>query len=101
METFDRTTSRLLPNVPDKEGNIPNHASIKMYGYWQRRKEIWKRRNRQALIPCRLGFTCLILLWSILSLLTTILSYFRLTVLLQSGYDKFKNGKTRYLNILH
>ena len=94
MESFDNSISPLLSSVSNEKKNI-RHTKVKMYGYWERRKEAWKRRKRQASRPCRLGFSCLILLWSVLALATTILSYFRLGTLLQSGYDKFKNENNR------
>ena len=82
------STSRLLTISSD--AGSTNHAKRKLYGYWQRRKEAWTRRKRQASSPCRLGFTCLILVWSILALGTTLLSYFRLINLLQNGYVKLR-----------
>lgn len=96
MESFDNGTSPLLSSVSDEKRNV-RHTKVKMYGYWERRKEAWTKRKRQASSPCRLGFSCLILLWSVLALATTILSYFRLVTLLQSGYDKFTNEKNRYI----
>ena len=82
------STSRLLDIGSDAD--VSNHTKRKLYGYWQRRKEAWTRRKRQASSPCRLGFSCLILVWSILALGTTLLSYFRLTNLLQNGYVKLR-----------
>ena len=81
-------TSRLLTTGSDARAT--HHTKRKLYGYWQRRKEAWTRRKRQASSPCRLGFSCLILVWSILALGTTLLSYFRLTNLLQNGYVKLR-----------
>ena len=82
------STSRLL--TIEVDAGTTNHTKRKLYGYWQRRKEAWTRRKRQASSPCRLGFTCLILVWSILALGTTLLSYFRLVNLLQNGYAKLR-----------
>ena len=95
MKNFNNTISPLLPSGSDEKENIPSDNQIKLYGYWQRRKEAWKRRKRQVSSPCRLGFTCLILLWSVLALVTTLLSYFRLMDLLQFGYDKFQSEGKR------
>lgn len=94
MESFYIPTSRLLSNVSDKEEYAQDHTKRKLYGYWQRRKEAWRRRKRYTSKPCRLGFTCLILLWSVLALGTTLLSYFRLINLLQTGYDKIGYAPT-------
>ena len=96
MESLHNSTIPLLSSDSDEKGNI-RHTKVKMYGYWERRKEAWKRRKSQASSPCRLGFSCLILLWSVLALATTILSYFRLVTLLESGYDKFRDQNNRYI----
>ena len=89
MEYFSTATSPLLSNVSDEDEYAQNNTKQKFYGYWQRRKEAWKRRKRHASNPCRLGFSCLILFWSILALGTTLLSYLRLLNLLKTGYDRF------------
>ena len=79
----------LLTNDLDENEFTKHPAKRKLYNYWQRRKEAWVRK-KQASNPCRLGFNCLILIWSILALVTTLLSYFRLIQLLKDGHDKLR-----------
>ena len=79
----------LLPNDLDENEVTRHPTKRKLYNYWQRRKEAWIRK-KQASNPCRLGFNCLILIWSILALVTTLLSYFRLIQLLKDGHDKLR-----------
>merc|ERR1712020_429784 len=81
----------LLTNDLDENRVTKHPAKRKLYNYWQRRKEAWIRK-KQASNPCRLGFNCLILIWSILALVTTLLSYFRLIQLLKDGHDKLRYG---------
>ena len=79
----------LLSDDPDKNEVRSNKTKRKLYSYWQRRREAWIRK-RHASNPCRFGFNCLILLWSVLALATTMLSYFRLIELLKKGHDKLR-----------
>ena len=78
----------LLSNSSEYEGTR-NETKRKIYNYWQRRKDAWTRK-RQASNSCRLGFNCIILIWSIFALITTVLSYFRLVQLLKNGHDKLR-----------
>lgn len=87
---MDRQIKRpLLSNDMDEDADTKNPTKRKLYNYWQRRKEAWNRK-RNASKSCRLGFNCLILIWSVLALITTVLSYFRLVQLLKNGHDKLR-----------
>ena len=87
---MDRQIKRpLLSNDTNEDEDTKNPTKRKLYNYWQRRKEAWNRK-RNASKSCRLGFNFLILIWSILALITTVLSYFRLVQLLKNGHDKLR-----------
>ena len=89
-QNMDKQIKRpLLLNDGNEDEDKKNQTKRKLYNYWQRRKEAWTRK-RNASKSCRLGFNCLILIWSILALITTVLSYFRLVQLLKNGHDKLR-----------
>ena len=87
---MDRQIKRpLLSNDTNEVEDTKNPTKRKLYNYWQRRKEAWTRK-RNASKSCRFGFNCLILIWSVLALITTVLSYFRLVQLLKNGHDRLR-----------
>ena len=85
MENSHDAKKRLLSNVSDDECEIEVGGDES--GFWERKRKAWRRKRRQA-NPCCCGFACLIGVWSVLALATTLLSYFRLSYLLQDKYTQ-------------
>ena len=83
MENSHDAKKRLLSNISDDE--CENEVGRDESGFWQRKRKAWRRKRRHA-NPCCFGFACLIGLWSVLALATTLLSYFRLSYLLHDKY---------------
>ena len=96
MESSHEVTKRLLSNISDEEEEeaIEDKTKRTVIGYWQRRKEAWRKRKKRRSNPCCLGFACLVWLWSVLALITTLLSYFRLSKLLEE--IPFLDGHKNY-----